>query len=267
MGELSSGNSAPIERDSATQREMKFPARIIVSLRAGVVLAVANVVCVAVLSWAWVHSRAEPRVISVTGSAKKVIDSDLIVWTGHISASDPKLELAYTVLKASTDKTVDFLKSAGVTPSQITVGSIETVRHLQRDAKGNETDLVASYELKQPVWVSSNDLDKVSAAAFTVTDLLKLGVQLESEPPKFFYTKMSDLKINMLADATKDATSRAQQIASNSGSRLGSIRDARMGVMQINAIHSDQVSDSGVNDTSSRQKEITAVLSARFELE
>ena len=71
----------------------------------------------------------------------------------------------------------------------------------------------------------------------------------------------------MLADATKDATARAQQIAANSGASLGPIRDARMGVMQINPVHSNAVSDSGNNDTTSYEKEITAIVSARFELD
>ena len=71
----------------------------------------------------------------------------------------------------------------------------------------------------------------------------------------------------MLAEATKDATTRAQQIAGNSGSKLGSILDARMGVMQINPAHAYEASGGGQNDTSSFEKEITAVVSARFSLD
>ena len=90
---------------------------------------------------------------------------------------------------------------------------------------------------------------------------------LESEPPRYLYTKLADLKIEMLAEATRDATARARQIADNSGAKLGAIREARMGVMQINPVHSTAVSDSGNNDTSSLQKEITAVVTARFALD
>lgn len=89
---------------------------------------------------------------------------------------------------------------------------------------------------------------------------------LDSAPARYLYTKLADLKVNMLAEATKDATSRAQQIAGNSGASLGPVREARMGVMQINPIHSNSVSDSGNNDTSSYEKEITAVVSAKFAL-
>jgi hypothetical protein len=107
---------------------------------------------------------------------------------------------------------------------------------------------------------------KVANVARTITSLIQQGVLVESLPPKYLYTKLADLKIAMLADATKDATARAQQVAINSGAQLGSIQDARMGVMQITPVHSNDVSDSGNNDTSSRVKEITAVVTARFSL-
>src|SRR5262249_53542070 len=113
----------------------------------------------------------------------------------------------------------------------------------------------------------SVDIDRIAAVASKVTALMKDGVMLESQEPSYIYTKLADLKIEMLADATKDAKARAQQIASNSGARLGSIREARMGVMQINPSHSNSTSGEGNNDTTSLEKEITAIVSARFQLD
>jgi len=252
---------------SSFDRSVSLPARVVVSLRAGAVLALANIVCVLIFSWAWVHVKAEPKTIAVTGSARKPIESDLIVWSGRVSASDSRLDSAYNTLRSSTNKVLEYLKAAGVPGKEITVGSIETLKHFERDAKGNNTDKITSYELAQTVEVSSNDVGKVENVARTVTDLIKEDVLLDSQPPKYLYTKLADLKIAMLAEATADATTRAQQIAGNSGSKLGKIIEARMGVMQINAIHSNDASGSGVNDTSSREKEITAVVSARFSLQ
>src|SRR5579864_4262304 len=88
--------------------DFPLPARVVVSLRAGAVLAIANIVCVLIFSWAWVHVRADPKTITVTGSAKKSLRSDLIVWTAKVSATDEKLEAAYEALKQSVDKTVAY---------------------------------------------------------------------------------------------------------------------------------------------------------------
>jgi uncharacterized protein len=247
--------------------EIKLPAKVVVSLRAGAILAVANVLCVIILAWAWMHVKSEAKVISVTGSARKVIQSDLIVWEGKISVSHPDLQNGYDGLKVATDRTIAYLMAQGVAQEGISLSSIWMKKNFGRDEKGNPTDKVTSYDLIQTVQITSSDVGRISEVSRKITGLIKEGVILESAPPAFMYTKLADLKISMLAEATKDATARAAQIASNSSAKLGSIRDARMGVMQINPVHSNAVSDSGNNDTTSFEKEITAIVSARFELE
>ncbi len=83
-------------------------------------------------------------------------------------------------------------------------------------------------------------------------------------PPEYHYTKIAELKKEMLAEAAKDAKQRAEQIASSTGSSIGTVRSARMGVMQITPADSNDVSDSGMNDTSSLEKDITAVVNVSF---
>jgi uncharacterized protein len=246
---------------------IKLPAKVIVSLRAGVVLAIANVICVMIFVGAWTKVRAEPKVIQVTGSARRAIQSDLIVWRAKVSAMDPELTKSYQVVKDSTDKTVEFLKAAGIPADQIKVSSVGTLKRRARDEKGNETERIVAYELWQDIEVSSSDVQRVAKVADQVTGLIKDGIIIESNQPSYIYTRLADLKVSMLAEATRDAQTRAQQIAANSGARLGNIIDAKMGVMQINAVHNYDASGSGINDTSSFEKEITAVVSAKFGLE
>ncbi len=70
----------------------------------------------------------------------------------------------------------------------------------------------------------------------------------------------------MLAEATKDATARADQIVDNANGRLGKLVEAWMGVMQINPKGVTATSSEGINDTTCFEKEITAVVSAKFEV-
>ena len=80
-------------------------------------------------------------------------------------------------------------------------------------------------------------------------------------------TKLAELKIQMLAEASKDAHTRAEQIATQAKSRLGSLLTARMGVMQINPANSSEVSAEGNNDKTSLDKDVLAVVSATFGVE
>lgn len=47
--------------------------------------------------------------LAVTGSARKAIVSDLITWTGTVTARNANLVNAYDALKLAADKTKDFL--------------------------------------------------------------------------------------------------------------------------------------------------------------
>jgi hypothetical protein len=257
-----SGGSA-----QALERGVGLPTRVIVSLRAGFVLAIANILCVAIIAWAFLRVQGHDQVITVTGSAKKTILSDLAVWRANVSTNAKGPVEAYDALKIASDRTREFLLKNGIAGDQISISSISTQKNFTRDDKGNVTDQVSSYDLFQAVQVTSTDVRGVGNIAAKASELLKQGVMLESESPQYFYTRLADLKVEMLAEATKDAAVRAKQIAENSGSSLGNVREAKMGVMQINPANSNEVSDSGNNDTSSLQKEITAVVSAKFAVE
>ena len=111
-----------------------------------------------------------------------------------------------------------------------------------------------------------SDASRVTALARASTDLIRQGIAFESYPPEYLYTRLADLKVEMLALATRDARARALEMAKNSGSRIGRLRSARMGVLQITPQHSTAISDYGINDTSSLLKDVTAVVSVSFEI-
>jgi hypothetical protein len=125
---------------------------------------------------------------------------------------------------------------------------------------------VIGYSLRQEIEVASGDVEKVASVSREVTELIKQGLFVESIAPQYLYTKLGDLKIEMMAEAAKDAKARAQQIASATGNGIGTMRSARMGVLQINAADSNEVTGYGVNDTTSLEKDITSVVSISFEV-
>ncbi|HSI88332.1 MAG TPA: SIMPL domain-containing protein, partial [Pyrinomonadaceae bacterium] len=94
--------------------------------------------------------------------------------------------------------------------------------------------------------------------------LINQGILIESKPPQYYYNAIGDLKVEMLGEAAKDAKERAERIASSTGNSIGSVRSARMGVMQITAADSTEVSDYGVYDTSTIEKDMTAVVNVSF---
>ena len=231
---------------------------------AGFALAVALVLSSIIGAWAYTHAKKSDESVTVTGSAKKRIKSDLVIWRAGVSYQDPQLASAYKALSDNIPRVKQYILSKGVPEDQITVSSITSTTLHDKDSDGNESAKITGYSLRQEIQVRSGDVDKVERLAREATELINQGILLESGTPEYYYTKIADLKIEMLAEAAKDAKVRAQQIASSTGSSIGSVRSARMGVLQITAADSSEVSDSGMNDTSSLEKDITAVVNVSF---
>jgi len=132
----------------------------------------------------------------------------------------------------------------------------------QKSPEGWTAQRTTGFRMTQTVRVESTDVDRIDK--LDTTPLVEQGVIFTSEAPKFIYTRAGEAKIEMLADATKDARSRAEQIASQGGRSIAELHDADMGVFQITPEHEATTSWEGQNDTTSRQKTITAVVTATF---
>jgi len=231
---------------------------------AGFALAVALVLSSIVLGWSFVHTKKSDQTITVTGSAKKRIKSDLVVWRADVAFQSAHQQDAYKALQDSVPRVKQYLISKGIPENEITILAVSSTALHGKDNQGNETSEISAYSLKQELEVRSNDVDRIGKISREATELIGQNIPLESNPPEYYYTKIADLKIEMLAAASKDAKQRAQQIASSTGSNIGSVRSAKMGVMQITAADSNEVTDAGVNDTSSLEKDITAVVNVSF---
>lgn len=231
-----------------------------------IILVIGAIICVLIMTRGIVDVKSSKTTLIVTGSAKQTITSDLIVWTGSFSTQSPDLQVAYRELESSRAKVERYLKEHEVNEDQVVFSAIDTSETYMISEYGNMTNTVDYYTLSQTITISSTEIDKVTEISRRSTDLLSQGVSFDSYSPQYFYTKLAELKVEMLAQATKDAKKRAEMIAENAGNKLGGLKYADMGVMQITPLYSNEISDYGINDTSSLDKEITAVVHCNFEI-
>lgn len=231
---------------------------------AGVALAIGLVVSSMIFGWFFAKSKKGDEAITVTGSAKKRIKSDLVVWSAGVSVQSPQLQEAYKQLSDGVPRIKQYLISKGIPEGQMTVSAITTVPLKKQDSNGVESTEITGYSLKQQVEVRSNDVDKIAQIAREATELINQGILIESNAPQYYYTQIGDLKIEMLGEAAKDAKVRAEKIAASTGNSIGSVRSAKMGVLQITPADSTEVSDSGMYDTSTIDKDMTAVVNISF---
>lgn len=206
------------------------------------------------------------QTMRVTGAATKTIESDYAEWDGEFSCHADVLQAAYRCVQNDKKIVTDFLSKMGVPAESVKFDPPRTVTLKARDSRGYLTDQITGYDVYQTVRFGTNKMDIAEKAANDTSDLIAQGLHFVSHTPLFYYTKLDDLKVEMLGAATQNAHERASSMAESTGRHVGRLENANMGVFQITAENSTEVSDYGINDTSSRMKKITAVVNATFEI-
>lgn len=222
------------------------------------VLAIALIIIAGIGRDAYLAKIQANNVITVTGLGSRDFDSDLIVWSGTFSRLNKDLKKAYSEIDHDRELIRNYLVSKGIPEESVVFQSININREFenQYDANYNlRRSTFLGFSLMQTVTIESKEVDKVENIARSITELINLGIEFYSGKPHYFYTRLTELKLEMIEAATQDAYTRALKIAKNSGSKVHKLKRASMGVFQIVAQNSSEdFTWGGVFNTDSRRK-------------
>jgi hypothetical protein len=210
-----------------------------------------------------IRARNSSDLITVTGSAKQRISSDYVVWDASLTSQHKSAPDAARELARWTARVRAFFRDRGVTTAELTVQPIFT------ETPGTVSDdgtKITGYRLTRTFEVRSSRVDAVARLAEATAALLAQGVPLAADAPQYVYTRLPALRPQLLAAATKDAQRRARVLVEASGAKLGKLRDVAVGVFQVTAPNSTDVSDYGTYDTTTLQKDVSAVVNVTFAL-
>jgi hypothetical protein len=199
--------------------------------------------------------------ISVTGSARKPITSDLVRWSLTVRHESPTAAAAAKRLRGQVASVRSFLEREGIPAAAISPGVVESE---QRVVDLGHHRRKISYRVYQSLDVSTRKLDVVERAATQVGGLIAQGIDVSAASPAYVSTELTKAKLDALAAATEDARKRAEILVNGLGGKLGPMRRTQLGVYQITPRDSTEVSDYGINDTTSREKDVNAVVTATF---
>lgn len=231
------------------------------------ILSGAILLSVIIFALVWKSTKNADQTITVTGSAKKTIVSDLGIQRGTLQATSTDRKTAYQIVAQQMPTVLNYLKDKGFQENQIEVFGITGYPVYETSPQGYQTQRISHYVYSQRFEVRSNDVQKIKELSLTLSSLVEKGLDVQPDMPEYLYTKIDDLKIEIQGEAAKNAMERAEKIAQSTGRSLGSLRNARMGVIQITPLNSNMVTDYGINDVTSIDKEITAVVSASFQID
>jgi hypothetical protein len=236
-----------------------------------IAICISILISVFILGNAFKYKTKSTETITVTGLSEKEFTSDLIVWGGTFSRNAYTLKDAYALLKEDEAAIRQYLHSKGITDSCIVFSSVTMMKSFENkyDERGNQISSVFSgYSLTGTVRVESKEIDRVEKLSREITELLEKGIELNSNAPEYYYTQLNELKIDLLANASADAKTRAETIAKNSGAGLNGLSKASMGVFQITGKNVNELySYGGTFNTSSKIKVASITLKVEYRLD
>jgi uncharacterized protein len=209
--------------------------------------------------------------IGVTGSAEKDFVSDLIVWKGSYSRKSMDLKNAYADLKNDENSIRAYLSGKGLPDNEIVFSSVNINKEYNYPTDANGRSIgqeFTGFNLTQTVRIESKHVDKINQLSREATELIQKGIEFNSQAPLFYYTKLTEIKMDLLAKASADGKQRAEIIAKNAGSSLGKLKKATLGVFQITGKNTDEdYTYGGAFNTSSLNKTGSITIKMQFAVE
>ncbi len=186
---------------------------------------------------ALVKSRLGYRVVTVKGLAEREVKADLGFWPVRFVVTGATLEDSRGKLEAAEAAVRSFLGSHGFTAGDMQVQNIQ-VEDRMAGYNANQTPEDTRFVLTEDLLVKSSEVQKLADASRMIGDLLKSGVVFSADAynagPSFIFTKVNELKGDMLTEATKRAREAAEKFAVESGAKVGDIQSANQGIIEIN---------------------------------
>lgn len=231
---------------------------------------IAAIVCAFVLGNAYTYKFRAQDTVVVTGLGETEFASDLIVWSGAITAEAANAAAGYAQIETSKRKVQEYLAAKGIPAEAVVFDFVNVNKQFAPvyNAGGSWAgQRFTGYELRQRFTVESKEVDKVEAVSREMSSLIAQGVSIEAYQPDYYYTRLDDVKLSLIERASADARTRAEKISVNAGAKIGKVRSARMGVFQITGANTnEEFSAGGSFNTSSRQKKARITMRIEYRI-
>lgn len=175
------------------------------------------------------------RAVTMKGLAEKQVVADLAIWPLSYTETGNDLVTLQNKMDAHGQTIKKFLKYNGLKDNEIELNQVKVQDLMAQSYRQNQAKQ-NRYIFTQSYLVRTTNIDAISKAAKKLGDLIRQGVvfsQGGSTTPTYLYTKLNEVKPDMIAEATKNARAAAKQFAENSGQKVGGIKYASQGVFQI----------------------------------
>ncbi len=188
----------------------------------------------------FMRGRMADRFVTVKGVSEREVKADVALWPIRFISTADQLGRAQAEIARSVEHVYAFLSRHGLDTTTVELQGLEVTDALANPYR--QGPIASRYVITQSAMVRSGRPELVLSASQRLGELVEAGVVLSSQAgyggyganvPTFLFTRLSELKPDMIAEATANARQAAEQFAADSRSDLGGIRRANQGVFVI----------------------------------
>lgn len=174
------------------------------------------------------------RVVNVKGLAEMEVEANKVTWPLAYNVLGNNLPELYDDMQTNNKLIINFLKKNGIKNEEISISAPNVV---DNDAdRYNSNKQIYRYNGTSIITVTSEQVNLVRKLINEQTELLKQGIVIINDyrfSVSYDYTRLNDIKPQMIETATKNARSAAEKFAKDSDSKLGKIKNASQGQFSI----------------------------------
>jgi len=227
------------------------------------IMGISIVLAALVFGFFFYQTRSSRDYVQVLGAATQGFESDIVKWNLTLQESTDLHNVidGYRNIQLKRKKLIDILVNKGISNDDININPISSYNRWDREGE------ISGYTLNQSLFIISTEVETIETLALNPDELLDQEIFFQTSSLEYFYSKIDDMKKDLLELATRNARERADMILKESNHKAGKMIWSQAGVFQIIEPYSTEVESYGMYNTASRKKEIKVTVHANFLIE
>ena len=208
------------------------------------------------------RAKAAERSVTVRGVSERDVTANLATWSIEFSNKGDDLSTVQRSVDAQAEAVRRFFTGAGFRPEEITDSNI----NVSRDRDPDDANAPDRLIVRRTLQLRTNDVMKARRAFASQANLLRSGVEMSSSDVSYVFTKLNQLKPEMIGEANKNARSSAEQFAKDSGASVGAIKKATQGYFSVGPRDGETCEECGSSGSTSPFQKVRVVTTIDYDI-
>lgn len=204
----------------------------------GISLIISFAIIAVIGSNAVLEHKSMERTVTVKGLSEREYLADTVIWPIQFTTASNDLTAIYKTIEKSNQKVIEFLQNKGIEQDEIS-SSAPSITDKSAQSYGSSQPAEFRYTATKTITVYSENVEQVRGIMSLLGELGKEGIVFTTDSyqaqPDYVFTRLNEVKPEMIEEATKKAWEVAEKFALDSNSELGKIKQARQGQFSISA--------------------------------